>query len=702
MTETATMTRGAYRRAFERVRWEGVALFVMLLVAWVNFLGTRRWSDVPGALNGLKRPWYAALLVLCTVLALRRATPPAEQRLPRLSAAAMAGTWIALPVLFLLAFPPSQWTWFVFLDDWPPRLQSTLDGIALLERGAMHGWQWAFLGGYHTSANLSQNLTMLAILPIAALGVNAGFHALHLILTLAVPALLFIDLRREESPSVARTAAALCAACSAGFLGGLLPSGDTNTLAGIACAAAALAASGGARRGSRTAAALLPFALTAAIYSHAAFFIYTCGYLAVEALFYRDWRVARRSAAAAAVAVLAAAPLYFELLAYPGYTAMNNVVFDPSDAGPWTGTLRQIAYNVEFMLQPWRWFNHYAALGAVWLAPIALVAIRRRTRAGFYGTLVIFTTLLAFLDAPRFGFLFARGWHASGLLVSAPIACFILRYCAPKALAVALVATAFVFLQWFYSPVPHVRSVAEFNPSLIARIGELDGNLVLLENSPHRDLDADPNRRTIKSPFPAHFEALLPAATGHRFYGSEWDSWHWSRFRPQVAAGGAFKGRAIDLVPLSEFTAELRKWGIRHLVVWSDPFKAYLRRSERFALRWHDQAWEEFEWLDADPRSVVAESGEGVLIDVNPLGAAVLLDRMRAGSQVVVRTNFYPAWQVSVAAQRVPTYSHDGQLAFRVPADGRMTARLEYPRRPWLLVGALVALIVGVAACGRL
>jgi hypothetical protein len=63
---------------------------------------------------------------------------------------------------------------------------------------------------------------------------------------------------------------------------------------------------------------------------------------------------------------------------------------------------------------------------------------------------------------------------------------------------------------------------------LIDRLAGLDGHRVLLENSPHRDLDADPLRRTERTPFGIHFEALLPAATGRLYYGQPWDAWHWT------------------------------------------------------------------------------------------------------------------------------------------------------------------------------
>jgi hypothetical protein len=40
-----------------------------------------------------------------------------------------------------------------FLDNFPGRFQSTVDGIALLMRAALVGWQWHYLGGYQLSSD---------------------------------------------------------------------------------------------------------------------------------------------------------------------------------------------------------------------------------------------------------------------------------------------------------------------------------------------------------------------------------------------------------------------------------------------------------------------------------------------------------------------------------------------------------------------
>ena len=53
---------------------------------------------------------------------------------------------------------------------------------------------------------------------------------------------------------------------------------------------------------------------------------------------------------------------------------------------------------------------------------------------------------------------------------------------------------------------------------------------------------------------------------------------------------------------MDDVTAELRKWGVRHLLIWSRASVAGLQNAERglFAERWSSGIWHDFEYrLDA-------------------------------------------------------------------------------------------------------
>jgi hypothetical protein len=140
---------------------------------------------------------------------------------------------------------------------------------------------------------------------------------------------------------------------------------------------------------------------------------------------------------------------------------------------------------------------------------------------------------------------------------------------------------------------------------------------------------------------------------------------------------------------------------VQHLFVWSARSQRYLASRQEFALRWQERDWQEFELIDADPRSVATSSGQGSLRGLNPVGGEVVLHDVAAGTPVVVRTHFYPAWSASAAGQAVPLRAEQDQLAFDAPASGDVVVQLSYDRRSWLTILSLATLLVGMAALTR-
>jgi len=680
-----------------------VALALSLLLAWLNFVTTGRWAALDGALNGWKQPWYAAALLLATGLAVVY-----RQRVGRgvRVGIVMPAIFLTVGVTVLVAclfsrFPLSSWTLIPFDDDWTPLFQTAADGVSLLKRGVVMGWNWKFLGGYAASTDVAQSFALHAFLPMALFGDRLGFHVLHAIWLLAVPLFVWWDLRQEDRHT-ALVAAAIACFLTASYSVTLGKSGDVNSLAGVFSAGLALVGSSAARAGRRWGGPALVLGLTLALYSHVAFFVYACIYLVLEAAYFRDRWAFVRFIVAAAVATIASLPVHFESLRYGDYVSFNNVVYSPAGPIDWPLSLRTLYYNVELLALPHRWFNDYRSLANVWL-PVLIVAAWRspRSRTGFYACAAVLTQMLLRLNTGEFGAGFDRIMHMLPLLVAPALAGFIVRFGGTRGLAYALFAAIAIYPAASFKPVPHVSSVRSFSPALIDRVATLDGNLVLFEISPHRDMDSDPVRRTPKAPWNVHFEALLPSVAGQRFYGQMWDGWMFSSWRGQVVGAGSFMGQALAETPVDVFAGEMRRWGVRHLVVWTDASRSYLAGSGRFVERWRDGLWSQFEFLDADVRSVETIAGQGRLTNLDPLWADVQLDGVTAGEQVIARTNYYPAWQASVDGRPIELYSHAGQLAFDAPASGSYIVRLEYPKRRWLSLIALGALLFGMVVLAR-
>ena len=241
--------------------------------------------------------------------------------------------------------------------------------------------------------------------------------------------------------------------------------------------------------------------------------------------------------------------------------------------------------------------------------------------------------------------MFDRIQHMLPILLSPALAGVVLHFGGTRRLAIALMAAIGLYVATSFVPVRHVPELRAFDPPLIDRLAGLDGNMIVVEVSPHRDMDSDVIGRTPKTPFDVHFEGLLPGVAGQRFYSQMIDGWVWNVWRGQVIAAGTYRGRAIAETPHDAFVAEMRRWGVRHLLVWTDASRDYLARSSDFSERWRGGLWSHFEVADADVRSVVTTGGSGRLRNLDFLGGEVEVLGATAGEPVIIRANYYPAWR---------------------------------------------------------
>jgi hypothetical protein len=682
------------------VRRLRAALALFLLFSWAQFLLTGRWAHVPGSLHGGKQPLVIALLLALSWLAWRTRPLGAPSGLgARAAGGVTAGGLLLLGTAFLVWLPVADWGRVPFLDNWTPRFVSTTTAVELLRQGTLTGWGWDFLGGYPVATDVTQHHGLLGFLPMTLLGSAVGFHVLHLALFASLPLLAWLDLQ-DEGPVVARVAAGLVAVISANYSYFLVRSGDTNSLAGVACSMLALTGSHAAARGRRWGGPALVLGLALVGYAHAGFFWYTVFFLVVEAAVARDISRLWRGAVAVAAGLVASLPAHWENWRHSEYFLVNNTAIDPSLV-TWAEQLRKFYYNVELLVLPGRWFNDYTGLAVALVPLLAWLAWKDRSRVGMHAAAALATLALTRLDGPMFGYLFLRPIHMFPWFVGAALAGFVVRYAGGRLLAWALIAWVAVYIQIWWQPVPHVDGLRDFNQALVDRVASLEGQVVAFENSPHRNVSADPQERSVKTPFSAHFEPLLPGATGKRFYAGFWDGWQWVPWREDILAGGTWRGRPLASVDPALFAREIRRWGVRHVVVWSEPARVAFGAAPGMRLRWSSAPWADFELLDADARTVVVPRGQGALDEVSPLSARVAITDARVGDEILVRTRFHPSWTATDEhGAGVPLVNKDGQIAFVATRDGPQIVHLRYTTRPWLFGVAALALVLGSLAAG--
>jgi hypothetical protein len=684
-------------------RGVAAALLGSLAVLWLNFALTTRWAHVDGSINGPKRPFFFAALVIATLSAVaaywKRDGTEMSPRAAR--AIALAGVAV-LAVCFLRWFPISTWRQIPFLDDWPIRYQSAVDMMRLVSTGAFTGWEWRFNGGYHSSSDATQGLGTLTFLPMRLFGPALGFHLAHVLLFAALPVLVWRDLSLDPSRDdrVSLTAAGLTALFSTGYGYFLIRSGDTNSLGGVVMLMVTLLGAHAARRGRRWGAWTLVCGLAATAYAHPGFFIYASLYLLLDAAIARDRAAAARAIVASAAGVIASLPLTWESWRYPQYFFVNTLFYEPPRAIDWPSVARTIYYNVELLWLPGRWFNDYAGLAIVFAPVTIALAIVDRSRVRFYAFGILATLALMRLSNVYAGYVFLRPIHMLAVFAAPVLAALLVRHAASGWLRWSLVAVLALYVQIWFRTVPTVRDVRDFNAALVDRITQAPGALVLLENNPHRNMNAEPGGTTEPSRFGTHYEPLVAETTRRRLYAAGYaDGWSWSPWRGQVVGGGTFMGRSLANTPHDAFVSEMRRWGVVDLFVWSRAAAAYLREDARFREAWSDADWTQFRLQTPDPREVVTATGAGTLANAGSHHADVALTGVRAGDPVIVRTNFHPAWSAAIDGRALQLDARDGQLSFVAPCTGDCTVALAYPaHRAFIPLAIVVLLAAGFIA----
>ena len=299
-----------------------------------------------------------------------------------------------------------------------------------------------------------------------------------------------------------------------------------------------VAANGGAVR-------VLLLGLTLALYTHAAFAIYSGIFLLIEAAYFRDWRAVARLALASALAAVASLPTHWESLRYPEYVSFNNAVYDPNAPKDWAGVARAVYYNTEMLVFPQRWFNDYRSINNVWL-PVLVVAalLPGRSRASYYAWLAVIAQALLRINTPEAGVIFERIQHVFPLLTAPALAGFVQRCAGTRWTAWGVLATLALYVSTAFAPIRHVAELRDWDPAFIDRVQAADGALIVVESNPHRDMDRHPTRRTPTTPFDVHFEGLLPGVTGKRFYAQMIDGWVWGAWRGEVLRRRHVQGNA--------------------------------------------------------------------------------------------------------------------------------------------------------------
>jgi hypothetical protein len=234
----------------------------------------------------------------------------------------------------------------------------------------------------------------------------------------------------------------------------------------------------------------------------------------------------------------------------------------------------------------------------------------------------------------------------------------------------------------------HIPSFESYNPELVEAVSSLDSELILFEECSHID-----KGQLHPCPYP-HLLFLLQEHTGKRFLGHISDGWHHTPYRNNSLNSGLYLGRQIGEYEIETLNGYFKKWGIRHLLLWTPSSKEYFMGEVGYRLLWNDSRWAILEYEGGDLGDVLIESGSGEVVERSFFHKKIRLENVQEGETVTLRTNYFQAWKGYHGDEQVELNECRRLQCFTAPASGSYDVVLKYPRHAWTMVLAVLALVI--------
>lgn len=624
-------------------------------------------------------------------------------------------------VMLAALFPPGSWGDLVLTDDFPIVHYNTAVDLRAWAAGGAFGWDDAVSGGRTTILSL-RTLAPL-VFPFTAVGVSleAALLIVYALSLLGFPLLVAAFLaaqhpdRRREAFAWGIVTGALL---GIGYTGNLFTQGMMNSMASIDLTLCQLIGLDGMMRRRRGYAILLGVAGALGVWVHLAQLVFGLILLAIVAgvhLHAGRRPDLRGVLGAGLIAVGGAWPFLAALVAHRADLAVNYL---ESNAGV-IESLRALGPlgAVEALASVVIWaFPGFIRIGLATLPLAGLAFALSRGAPSVRGVALGFAALMVsvfFSWVPSVGFAMLRLHFLVPMLVAILLGFVALRS-SPLARAVLLVGVALCVLAnpHLYWPLErfHAASLAASEPALVDVVRRLPGRRVLYENSAGQTPLADAGVPYDVWPgAEVQRGGVLALASGRRLFAHPgWDPYPYHRHRDAFIVNGAWQGERMDRVGADVFHAQLMRYGVGGVVVWSASARRFFgARADRYRRVGEVPArhepydvpmFEAFEVLGADERAARVEGdvGSASVVAEGPFHFTVDLADVPAGRWVRVVTRHLPGWRATVDGRDAEVAARDGLLAVRVAEAGASRLELRYDRRGRHLWIGVVAAMLGL------
>lgn len=624
--------------------------------------------------------------------------------------------------VFLIAclwgrFTPSVSS-YIWHDDAPMLYAATKQGLDMLRQGGVFGWDSSLLGGFPASFECNYNLSLFGAPFMLLFGDKIGFNIMVFLSIAMFPFLIYMCVRIWLPGNRISAACGIYFACVVlnGYFGDFIGNCSFNRVWGIDFYILSLIFLGAFLKSSPFAGFFLAGSLAMTCAAHLSYFVLSIfTTIIVIVLSGHKCKSLLKLVLLLAIVSMCVSPFVGELLVYRSYFGEDIDHFIPLNKEV-TITSVSIALmravSDALFHPPETWFG---------LMPIFLwMLIRSSNRmlrvlvAAYVFTAVIIYSGMQFTDqsflrmlngmaVPPVIFLSALGGMAGD-------ANSFFRRVVWGGILFFVIATfslnGFAFKSW---TTPRLKDIGSYSEDFKRRIGDLKGNLILFEGQGgyNHATESKLGRRSEKWSDDVHLVGVFALETGKDLFSTGIDGFHPSVFRANAITSGTYKGKFLSEYPVEEISALLKKWGIKYLVVWSNEARSYFgHQAHSYKRIWNIDTrelqragfepvqWEIYEFLDADPRSVVVASGSGEIETGDYFTKILRMYGVERGAKVIIRTNYFPAWKAFWEKHEVNLFNEDGQLALRCPADGDLVIYLHFPKYKFLTMAAILSLLM--------
>jgi len=435
------------------------------------------------------------------------------------------------------------------------------------------------------------------------------------------------------------------------------------------------------KKGKRGSLIFLLLSLSLLIYAHIGLFLFGLIFAGLELLFPFRRHNFKILSILFILLFISTLNYTFYFLIYPYFFNPYTHVYKPEETHLLNYFLPQRLDFIQLNYWHWNIFGSYVGICLIFMPFLIWLIFKNNSlrKYVFYILFIIFVFHLRF-SSVGINNLFSRGELLLPFLLIVVLSSVAESSFEKRNFAfLFFIPGVLIYLLPSFSPLPYIKNMRDYNPSLISKIEGIQTEPILLESRPKLIMPLPERSRE-----GIHFEALISQGLRKSLLSYPLDGYHYSVFRKNALQSGVFRGKPLTEIAVSEFNNFLDKWGVEYVIVWSNIAKGYFDTySEFYFKEWEDEEWAIFRYKYPPIQKglkFLQNRGRGEVKNLDYFLKILKLSGVKKGDSVVLKMNYFPEWKAYYKDREIPVFNYGEQLAIKMPFEGEGTIIFKYPK----------------------